>query len=64
VRLAVYDAGGRQVTVLVDEAHAAGRHTARWDGRDAVGRDVADGVYFVRLEAGDRSMSRKLVVAR
>jgi hypothetical protein len=35
-----------------------------WDGRDAHGRAVASGVYFARLEAGDRSESRRIVLLR
>jgi hypothetical protein len=44
VRLSVYDALGRQVTVLVDDTIDAGRHSASFDGRD-----LASGVYVVRL---------------
>jgi hypothetical protein len=64
VRLAAYDAAGRQVAVLTDGAQAAGRHTARWDGRDAGGSALPSGVYLVRLETGGWVMSRKLVIAR
>jgi subtilisin family serine protease len=52
VRLAVYDPSGRLVRVLTDRDLAAGSYSVRWDGRDARGRDVASGVYFVRMTAG------------
>lgn len=64
VRLAAYDAAGRQVAVLADGAQAAGRHTARWNGHDAAGNALPAGVYLVRLEAGGWMTSRKLVIAR
>jgi hypothetical protein len=35
-----------------------------WDGLDATGRRVASGVYFSRVEAEGRAVSRKLIVAR
>jgi hypothetical protein len=57
VEVTVYDAAGRRVRTLVSGHLPAGSHGARWDGRDAGGRPVAAGVYFVRLatDAGKRS---------
>jgi flagellar hook assembly protein FlgD len=63
VRILVFDVEGRLVRHLQEPAYrTAGRHTARWDGRDDQGRRVATGVYFYRLQTGDRTLSRKLVV--
>ena len=53
LRLAVYDPTGRRVRGLVDGAERAGEHTSMWDGRDARGRALAAGIYFVRLETAD-----------
>ena len=36
----------------------------RWDLRDATGRAVEPGVYFVRVEGGGRTLSRPVVVRR
>jgi hypothetical protein len=47
MRVAVYDAAGRQVAVLVDGDRPAGPHTATWNGRDTRGVAVSSGVYFV-----------------
>ncbi len=64
-RLEVIDAAGRLVRVVADEVRSAGRHEARWDGRDASGKRVASGVYFARLVAGDdRVDSVKMIVLR
>jgi hypothetical protein len=64
VRLVVYDMQGRLVRRLVDSWLPAGRHEARWDGRDGEGTGVPNGVYFVRLEVQDRAMSRKVLLLR
>jgi len=65
VQLAVYDAAGRRVRTLVDGPRAAGAGTADWDGRDASGRRVTAGIYFVRLETdGEPPVSRKLALLR
>ncbi len=64
VILRVYDARGALVRTLRDEAVSAGIHKIVWDGRDAAGVQVATGVYFVRLVAGDVTMTRKLVMIK
>lgn len=65
VRLAVYDAGGRLLRMLRDRgAQPAGRFEAPWDGRTAAGEDAGTGVYFVRMEAGGRVLTRKLTLIR
>jgi subtilisin family serine protease len=60
VRLAVYDVAGREVAVLADGLLSAGRHAATWDGRTARG-SAPTGLYFVRLAAGGRVLSQRLV---
>lgn len=63
-RVTVHDAAGRLVEVLADGFHEAGTHRAAWEGRSAGGTAVASGVYFVRLDAADGSLTRKVVTAR
>ncbi len=59
VRLEVFDARGRRVTVLVDEARGAGWHEATLpaDG-------LADGLYIVRLRAGAFEAVQRLTLVR
>jgi len=49
VRLAVYDASGQEVRLLVNAEAAPGRQAAWWDGADDHGRALPSGVYFYRL---------------
>lgn len=53
VELAVYDARGRRIRVLVDGRRFPGTFTVAWDGTSQRGTPVAAGVYFCRLLAGD-----------
>lgn len=62
VRLAVHDASGRLVRMLMDGELTAGRHHRLWDGTDDRGRSVAAGVYFARLVAGAEHASASIVV--
>jgi hypothetical protein len=62
VRVAVYDAAGRQVRVLASRSFAAGRHPITWDGRDERGRAMPGGIYFVRAMTGTYGSEVKRIV--
>ncbi len=64
VSLAVYDLLGHRIRVLADGVHAAGSHTATWDGHDGAGQPAASGVYVVTLRAAGTVTTRKLLVVR
>ena len=59
VRLAVYDALGREVAVLEDGVRPAGLHEATWDAHG-----LAAGAYVVRLETAGGVATRVVTVAR
>lgn len=64
VSLTVFDLSGREVRVLVRGRHEAGRFSAPWDLRDDAGNGVPSGVYFVRLRAAGRTLSRAVVTTK
>ncbi len=64
VRLEIYDISGRLVGRLADGLQPKGWQTVRWEGTDAGGRPVASGVYFYRLRAGKKVVSKKMVLLR
>jgi flagellar hook assembly protein FlgD len=65
VRLRIFDVNGRPVRVLQDGLiSVAGRHTAGWNGRDDRGEAVASGVYFYRIEAGEWTTTRPMVLMK
>ncbi|GJM43793.1 MAG: hypothetical protein DHS20C21_06350 [Gemmatimonadota bacterium] len=64
VSLTVHDASGRLIQTLVSGARPSGTGEATWDGRDAAGRPVAAGVYFVRLVSGSLRESTKVTFLR
>ena len=64
VTLRVYDVSGGVVRTLVTGVRTAGRHRARWEGRDDGGRSVASGVYFYRLEMEGFSATRKMLLLK
>lgn len=62
VKVAIYDAAGRQVRTLADRAFAAGRHPIAWDGRDQRGAAMPGGIYFVRALTGTYGSEVKRIV--
>ncbi|MEM8598764.1 MAG: T9SS type A sorting domain-containing protein, partial [Bacteroidota bacterium] len=59
VRVAVYDALGREVAVLAEGVREAGWHSAVLSGAD-----LSSGVYVVRVEAGADIATRRVTVLR
>jgi hypothetical protein len=64
VRLVIFSAAGRRVATLADGVVSEGSHVVPWDGRDSSGLRLPSGIYFVRLEAGGRTETRKLILVR
>ena len=64
VTLKIYNILGQKVRTLVDEPKRAGSHEVIWDGRDDQGKDVASGIYFYQLTAGDYKKTKKMVLIR
>lgn len=64
VRLDIYNILGRRVRTLVDEALLAGHKLVTWDGKDENGNDVSSGIYFYRLQTGNFSQARKMILLK
>lgn len=64
IRVAVYDVNGALVRTLANESRAPGAYELTWDGRDDGGRQVASGVYFYRLTAGNFTQTKKMVLLK
>lgn len=64
VTLDVFGPDGRRVRALVNAEVGPGHHRATWDGRDARGRALAAGVYFVRLEVSGHVTTRPVQLVR
>jgi predicted outer membrane repeat protein len=62
VHLALYDARGRRLAVLVDGWYEAGVFDVSWDGIDRRGCRVRPGVCFCRLRACGEVFTKKIVL--
>jgi len=63
-RLTVYESNGKQVRSLCNEMKQSGSYTVSWNGTNDLGSPVGSGIYFVRLQAGDEVLTKKLVLLR
>ncbi|MBN1886050.1 MAG: T9SS type A sorting domain-containing protein, partial [Candidatus Krumholzibacteriota bacterium] len=59
VSLKVYDVTGREVATLVDGNRPAGEHAVTFEATN-----IASGIYFYRLNAGEFSATRKMILLR
>lgn len=64
IRLAVFDARGRRVAVLVEGYVEPGEREAVWNGRTENGTPAAQGFYFLRLETREQSLGTKILLLR
>jgi len=64
VRLDVFDLRGRRIRNLLDAQLPPGQRVLQWDGFDQFGRQVGSGVYLLKLQAGNETQSRRMVLLR
>ncbi len=59
VKLTVYNVLGNQVAVLVNQTQQAGTYQTTFDAKN-----FSSGVYFYKLEAGSKTMSKKMMLLK
>ncbi|HEC79442.1 MAG TPA: T9SS type A sorting domain-containing protein [candidate division WOR-3 bacterium] len=64
VNLEIFNITGQHVTTLVNGYEKSGYHSVVWNGKNASGINVPNGVYFVRLSCGESSCAEKLIVVK
>ena len=69
VRLTIYNTQGVVIRSLQLGHQSGGYYTGRdraayWDGRNALGEQVASGLYFYQLETDEMSSMRKMVILK
>jgi hypothetical protein len=57
--LKIYDITGKLVKILVDKRQDPGVYQIHWEGKD-----IGSGIYFYRLQSGDYSTTKKLILLK
>ncbi|HDI52497.1 MAG TPA: T9SS type A sorting domain-containing protein [Bacteroidetes bacterium] len=64
LNLDLYDLVGRLVRTLTNSWEKAGTYRIKWDGCDALGKQVSSGIYLCRMNTGNFVATTKIVLIR
>lgn len=64
VTILIYNVLGQKVRTLVDDELAAGAYSETWDGTSDDGHNLSTGIYLYRMESGDYTQSRKMILLK
>lgn len=64
VRIEIYNMKGQMVRSYNNEHATPGYYQVSWDGKDAMGRQVASGVYMYRMSSGRYHATKRMVLAK
>lgn len=61
VTIKVYNILGQEVRALITTEIQEGFNNVIWDGKDKFGKKVSSGIYFYKIESGDRTKIKKML---
>ena len=64
VSLKVFNSLGQEVRTLVNGFESAGEKALQWDGRDNNGHHMPSGNYIYRLQAGEHTQTRMMILMK
>jgi hypothetical protein len=64
VSLRIYNLLGQQIALLIDGSTEAGSCSLTWNGTTESGEPACSGVYFYRLESGNTTFTRKMILLK
>jgi hypothetical protein len=64
VSLTIYNILGQKVKTLVEGYQVTGSKVVNWDGKDEKGKDLASGIYFYQLKAGEATQTKRMALLK
>lgn len=64
VNILIYDLMGKEVRTITNKYKQAGQHNVIWNGKNNTEQAVSGGIYFYKLQAGDFTQTRKMVLLK
>ena len=61
IRVSVYDICGNLIAIVFDQFFVAGENKIRWNGTSSFGFPVSSGNYFLQVQNGKNSKTKKIV---
>ena len=62
--IVVYNVVGQMIKKIFDGHLTPGVHQVNWDGRDALGRSLSSGIYFIELRTEEQFMMGKMFLLK
>jgi len=62
--IVIYNLKGQKVRTLVNERLSAGQHAIVWNGTNDNNERVASGIYFYRMDTGNYSTTKKMILMK
>jgi len=60
----IYDLQGKLINTILEKKQAPGKYQIMWNGTDKNGKEVKNGLYLVRLQAGRQIMTRSVEIIK
>ena len=64
VKISIFNVLGKKIAEISNGICSAGTHQVAWNGRTNTGIQASSGVYFVRIEAGGLTDTKKIVLMK
>lgn len=64
VQISIHNILGQRIKTLFEGHKETGVHTVQWNGLDDGGVQVAAGFYLMRMESGNQTLSRKMLLVK
>ena len=64
VSIKIYNSRGQMVRSFEEGLQNAGSYNLTWNGEDNSGRSLPTGVYYIRMQAGNKSFDKKAVLMK
>jgi len=64
ISLKIYNVLGQEVKTLVNREFQTGNHSIVWNGKDNYGNSVSAGIYFYKIDAGEFTAVKKMILMK
>ncbi len=64
VSVKIYNIRGQLIKSLISGQYPAGEHTVKWDGINDRGQRVSSGIYIYRLQTGNQTKMKKMLLIK